>query len=117
MPTALVTIALLWPWMVYDSQVPTQGAAELGTVRLSVGGEVAGTEEGSQGTEPCEPVGCEGTCERPQDIDDCAPCCMGPASCCVCCYVHYPRGNANLYCRAYCKDKHGWDCISVPEGS
>ncbi len=49
-------------------------------------------------------------CEHPADIDDCAMCCMGSSSCCLCCSQHYPSRWRHRYCVAYCKDRFGGDC-------
>ena len=55
-------------------------------------------------------VTCNGTCEHPGDVDDCASCCPGSATCCVCCANWWPSGRNNQYCKAYCQDIHGSNC-------
>lgn len=41
-------------------------------------------------------------CENPTGPGDCALCCLGGESCCVCCAYHYPGGIECMYCKAYC---------------
>ena len=50
-------------------------------------------------------------CEHLDDVDDCAYCCPGLATCCTCCAANYPSGTKQYaFCVAYCTDVHTGNC-------
>lgn len=84
------------------------GVAALGSIGMSLPatGPAAVVYKLDQGV-------CNDSCAHPGDVDDCAYCCPGPATCCVCC-KRVPAQDWQM-CVAFCHDIHGSNC-TVPPG-